>query len=350
MTVLVCYGKYLSKPAHVATSSATDRYIHDMKVDQWNPDHLPFNDPAKSRLVAIVTGANTGLGYLVTLQLYLHGWTVYLGCRSTLRAFNAISDIRAASSTRNPAQLGSLHVLPMDLVSLSSVRDAIEIFQLKEPKLDLLINNAGIMAVPFSLTNDNYEIQLQVNHISPFFLTYALIPQLLKSTCIPPRVIFLSSIGHNMAWPAMDYLSSDFRPNLFWAFRRYGISKTAGIHSAIAFGQRYPSVLFLAVHPGFSLNTGILKHYSCRRYTGSFYKAGFRAFNRVFGVDPEHASWAVLQAALSPSYTTSQNGSYLVEYGQVFQPSEWVVQPQAVRTTWHWTVNQLVVRNYISKE
>lgn len=318
-----------------------------MSYSQCNADTLPFNDPTKTRLVAIVTGANAGLGFLTTQQLYLHGWTVYLGCRSRKKALDAIDDIKAANSANAMNNVGSLHFLPMDLVSLSSVRDAVELFQAKESKLDILVNNAGIMAVPFSLTNDNYEVQMQVNHISAFLLTYLLIPHLLRSDASPPRVVFLSSVGHNLAWPAMDYSSPDFCPNIFWAFRRYGISKTANIHSAIAFGHRFPTILFLSVHPGFSLNTGILNHYANRRFTGSFYKIGFRVFNGIFGVNPQHASWAVLRAALSPDFTLDDNGAYLIEYGQISRPAEWILQSQAVRTTWHWTINQLATRDYI---
>ncbi|KAL9129097.1 MAG: hypothetical protein Q9217_002369 [Psora testacea] len=130
--------------------------------------------------VAIVTGGaflliklgcSDGIGYETSLQLALHGARVYILSRSSEKATQAISAMKQSA----PDQKLDMHFLQVDLQSLASVNEAVQKFRANESKLDILINNAGIMATPYALTKDGYEAQWQTNYLSPFFLIISLL-------------------------------------------------------------------------------------------------------------------------------------------------------------------------------
>lgn len=186
-------------------------------------------DELKGKL-AIVTGANTGLGYETAKALYQKGAQVVVACRNPQKAEDAIAKIKAGGPG------GSLEVGQLDLSGIESVKDFCTDFSSRFDRLDLLINNAGVMVPPPSKTSDSFELQYGVNFIGHFALTGRLYP-LLEQTP-DSRVVTLSSIAHRGA--ATDFenfrLEKPYEP-----WREYSQSKLACIIFALEFHKRLQS-------------------------------------------------------------------------------------------------------------
>jgi NAD(P)-dependent dehydrogenase (short-subunit alcohol dehydrogenase family) len=193
----------------------------------------------------IVTGSNTGIGYETALDLYKKGAKVYVACRNQEKALNAIERMKADGGT------GELVYEQLDLASLRSVKAFADNVIKAESRLDLLINNAGIMIPPQSKTEDGFEIQFGVNFVGHFALTGHLF-NLLEATK-GSRVVTLSSIAHRGA--VVDF--NNFRlEKEYQNWREYGQSKLADIIFALEFEKRLRKngnqIISLASHPGFS--------------------------------------------------------------------------------------------------
>lgn len=137
----------------------------------------PFTErdvPDLRGYVAIVTGGNSGIGYETTKQLALHNARVYIASRSRDRVEQAISKMRDETGRQLDVRF-----LQLDLNDLRSVTAAADNFSTMESRLDLLLNNAGVMNVPMSYTRDGYETQWQVNYLAPFVFTSKLMPLML---------------------------------------------------------------------------------------------------------------------------------------------------------------------------
>ncbi|KAI4160589.1 MAG: hypothetical protein LQ342_005610 [Letrouitia transgressa] len=177
-----------------------------------NSGKFAFEDiPSIDGSVAIVTGGSDGIGYITALQLALHGAQVYILSRSAEKATQAIASIKESAPDK------SLHVefIQIDLLSFASVVKAVEQFKARESTLDILINNAGIMAVPYTLTENGYETQWQTNYLSPFLLIKLLLP-VLKSTAAkktpqnPVRIVNLSSDAAFLIAPTLNLEDPNF--------------------------------------------------------------------------------------------------------------------------------------------
>jgi len=195
--------------------------------------------------VALVTGANTGLGFETALALYQKGAKVIVACRSEEKGSEAIQRIKATGDG------GTLVYGQLDLSSLDSVKTFAEIVIADEKKLDLLINNAGVMVPPASKTADGFESQMGVNFVGHFALTGRLFG-LLEATK-GSRVVTLSSIAHRGA--AIDF--DNFKlENPYNPWREYGQSKLADLILMLEFQKRLKvkrcQLSSLAAHPGFS--------------------------------------------------------------------------------------------------
>ncbi|MET8800181.1 SDR family NAD(P)-dependent oxidoreductase [Nocardia sp. NPDC004568] len=145
--------------------------------------------PDLSGRIAVVTGANTGLGFETARALAEHGADVVLACRDTDRAAAAAERI-AAGATR-----ARIDCVPIDLASLGSIRTAAELIRDRYKRLDLLINNAGVTGLT-GATADGFEIQFGINHLGHFALTGLLLDRLVAAPAA--RVVTVSSIGHRV--------------------------------------------------------------------------------------------------------------------------------------------------------
>ncbi|XP_059223835.1 retinol dehydrogenase 13-like [Stomoxys calcitrans] len=168
--------------------------------------------------VVIVTGSNTGIGKEIALELAKRGGRVYLACRDFQKCEKARQEIIQLTGNKN------IFNRTLDLASLQSVREFAAKFNQEENRLDILINNAGIMATPRKLTVDGYEQQFAVNHLGHFLLTNLLLDKLKASA--PSRIVVLSSLAHIFGRIQKEDINSEKSYNPFTA---YGQSKLANI-------------------------------------------------------------------------------------------------------------------------
>lgn len=146
--------------------------------------------PDQSGRTAVVTGANSGLGYITARELARKGARVVLACRSETRGQEAVRLLRGE------VPYAEVELRPLDLGDLASMREFAE--ALPYERLDLLVNNAGVMALPYGTTVDGFETQFGVNHLGHFALTGLLLPTLLAAQDRPAgaRVVTVSSMAH----------------------------------------------------------------------------------------------------------------------------------------------------------
>ena len=194
----------------------------------------------------IVTGANSGLGRETARALAEHGAEVTMAVRTPAKGQEAADAIRAA------APEARVEVAELDLASLASVRSFAEAWSAANPDgLDLLINNAGVMALPRRLTADGFEMQLGTNHLGHFALTGLLLPAL---TAVPnSRVVTVSSQAHRAGRMDFDDLMGERR---YGKWRAYGQSKLANLLFTSELQRRLDrtgsSIRAMAAHPGFA--------------------------------------------------------------------------------------------------
>jgi NAD(P)-dependent dehydrogenase (short-subunit alcohol dehydrogenase family) len=201
--------------------------------------------PDQSGRIAVVTGSNSGLGTVTARELARAGATVIIACRNTDKGDQAASSIRATV----PA--AELEVVALDLADLSSVRDFAQQIGAERERLDLLVNNAGVMAPPRRLTADGFESQLGTNHLGHFALTGLLMPSLLAAQ--QPRVVTLSSGVHRMGSIRFDDLQWERGYN---NWRAYSQSKLANLMFCFELARRAAEagtdLTSVASHPGYA--------------------------------------------------------------------------------------------------
>jgi NAD(P)-dependent dehydrogenase (short-subunit alcohol dehydrogenase family) len=202
--------------------------------------------PDQSGRTAVVTGANSGLGFNVALELARRGARVVLACRDVDRAEESANRVRAQAPAAEVA------IERLDLAELGSVRAAAAALDARLPEgLDLLVNNAGVMALPHRTTADGFEMQLGTNHLGHFALTGLLLGALRRRP--EPRVVTVSSGAHRMGHIAFDDLQSERR---YRRWRAYGQSKLANLLFAFELQRRADAaglpLRSLAAHPGYA--------------------------------------------------------------------------------------------------
>jgi NAD(P)-dependent dehydrogenase (short-subunit alcohol dehydrogenase family) len=190
----------------------------------------------------VVTGAATGLGRESARSLAAHGAAVTVLARSEERAAGAM----AAVADQVPGATVESGVV--DLADLSSVRSFADTYLDNHEAVDVLINNAGVMACPFGRTVDGFETQFGTNHLGHFLLTALLSPALLRGT--NPRVVTLTSAGHSRA--DVDLVDPNFETTEYSPWVAYGQSKTANALFARELARRGGprGLLSFSVHPG----------------------------------------------------------------------------------------------------
>lgn len=201
--------------------------------------------PDQSGRTAVVTGANSGLGMVTARELARAGCKVVLAVRDTVKGDAALGEIRELVPG------AAARVQELDLADLASVRSFAERLDGEEERLDLLINNAGIMAAPRRLTRDGFESQLGINHLGHFALTGLLLG--LLSDAPAPRVVTLSAGMHRFGTIKFEDLQREHGYNNWLA---YSQSKLANLMFAIEFQRRATAagspILSMAAHPGYA--------------------------------------------------------------------------------------------------
>ncbi|MCB0209129.1 MAG: SDR family NAD(P)-dependent oxidoreductase [Anaerolineae bacterium] len=201
--------------------------------------------------LALITGGSSGLGAETARALASKGTGVVITARNIDKGEAVAQSIRSSTGNENVA------VMVLELGSFASIRAFAEQFLAEHDALDILINNAGVMASPFAKTEDGFEMQFGTNHLGHFLLTGLLLPALVKAA--PSRIVALSSAGHRMSPVVFEDINFEQRDYNKWA--AYGQSKTANILHVVELDHRLAEsgVRAYAVHPGV-IQTELSRH------------------------------------------------------------------------------------------
>jgi NAD(P)-dependent dehydrogenase (short-subunit alcohol dehydrogenase family) len=216
--------------------------INRMKISEFDIDNIPFQ---KGR-IAIVTGANTGLGFETALALAKKDMKVILACRNMAKAEKAVHHILRKIPN------AKLETMQIDLSSLASVRNFAKNFLSKYNQLDVLINNAGIMVPPYTKTEDGFESQMASNYFGHFLLTGLLLEIIEKTP--NSRIVSVASIAHKKGYINFEDLNFEKKYSATTAYRQ---SKLACLMFAYELQRRFDKAklktLSIAAHPGVSI-------------------------------------------------------------------------------------------------
>jgi NAD(P)-dependent dehydrogenase (short-subunit alcohol dehydrogenase family) len=247
---------------------------------------------------AIVTGANSGIGFEIAAALAGAGATVVLACRNPERAEAA----RAALADRDPK--GPIEVLRLDLASLGQVADAAEETTERFARVDLLVNNAGVMGTERSTTSDGFELLFGTNHLGHFAYTGRVLPRLLETP--RSRIVVIGSLSSRFGRIRWDDLASERR---YRESRAYAQSKLAGALFCLELQRRLAvsgaSTIALGAHPGFAATDIIADR--------------VERHPRYAGFMKDHVIPTAADAARSPLRAATDPGAY---GGQYYGPSE----------------------------
>lgn len=258
---------------------------------------------------------------------------IYFTGRDSGRAAAVINDIK---STIPDAKI---IFLECDFTSLASVQEAAHKFTSESPRLDILMCNAGVMALPPGLTKDGYEIQFGTNHLGHALLTKMLLPTLLRTAEAPNadvRIVFLTSIGfraHPKRGIQFEGLrtTQDFGVAGQWI--RYGQSKLANILYAAELARRYPNITTVSIHPGV-INTGLVEN------LGFLNKALVYITNLGSMKTPVEGTWNQLWAATANKETII-NGEFYEPVAVLGKHGKESNNKELACELWDWTQREL---------
>lgn len=253
-------------------------------TSNWTAENMPD----LTGKIAIVTGANSGIGYEMARALARREAVVILACRNQDKGAAAVRQI----DQEYPAAKAEL--MPLDLADLASIRRFAGEFAGRHDRLDLLINNAGIMAVPFGKTADGFELQFGTNHLGHFALTGLLLGLI---SCTPQaRVVTVSSGGHRFGKIDFDNLNGE---KVYDRQRAYAQSKLANLLFTTELQRRFEAArvkaMAVAAHPGWTA-TNLQAHWRM-----------LRVLNPFIAQQPKMGALPALYAATAPDV---QGGDY----------------------------------------
>ena len=242
-----------------------------------------FSDiPSQDGKIAVVTGANSGIGEPTARELGRAGAHVVIACRNPEKANAALERLES------DAPGGSFQFLHLDLADLDSVRSFVEEFKAQHDQLDFLVNNAGVMVPPYSKTKQGFEMQLGTNHLGHFALTGLLLGHLM--TTPESRVVTVSSMAHKMGKINFQDLQREKR---YLKWEAYGQSKVANLLFTYELQRRLSATaaatIALAAHPGWTNTNLQVNSWSAR------------VFGPLVAMKPEGGAAPTLRAATDPS-------------------------------------------------
>ncbi|KAG0298135.1 hypothetical protein BGZ98_000304 [Dissophora globulifera] len=290
--------------------------------------------PDLSGKIAIVTGANTGLGYATTVALAGNGARVFLACRSKQRALDAIENAKKEIQEKYPQLIGEpqLEFLELDLNSMTNCRDAARAFLAKDLPIHILVCNSGIMFSPYELSADGIEAQFAVNHLGHFVFTTELLPKIKQSQ--PSRVVILSSIGHENPVPTgidFDTLNDEFKSN---SINRYGRSKLANVLFAKALARRVSKeqVYVNVAHPGY-VSTELIRH--SKALGGVVLDKVIQVMTKLIAMSPRKGALTQLYLATSPEIEQQDiRGRYFIPIAKEIEPSTFARDEELQEKLW----------------
>ncbi|WP_175808677.1 oxidoreductase [Burkholderia cenocepacia] len=261
----------------------------------WSARHVP----AQGGKVAVVTGANSGLGWHLAETLAAKGATVVMGCRDATRG------VQAADAIRRLHPHARVEVDPLDLADLASIaRFAADVGE-RHGRVDILCNNAGVMFLPLRHTRDGFEMQFGTNHLGHFALTGQLLPALRAAR--RARVVTMSSGFNRGGRIRVDDLRAAHRYNRYLA---YCDSKLANLVFALELQRRFERAAFagisVAAHPGYAATN--LQFAGPAMDRSPARAALMRAANRYLAQPADQGALPAIHAATSPDLA---GGAYI---------------------------------------
>ena len=196
--------------------------------------------------VVVVTGGNSGIGKEAAIGIARAGAHVVVAARNPTKAAAAVAEIEQSADAK-----GRVETIPIDLASFASVRDFAKAFTAKHDRLDVLLNNAGLVLRQRVVTGDGHETQFQVNHLGHFLLTELLHDKLVRSA--PARVINVSSHAHRMVRGGLEFDDLEWEHRRYRGFNVYSATKLMNVLFTRELARRNdPGVITAnALHPGF---------------------------------------------------------------------------------------------------
>ncbi|MBU1095140.1 MAG: SDR family NAD(P)-dependent oxidoreductase [Bacteroidetes bacterium] len=274
-----------------------------MSMNKWDSNNIPD----QRGKVIIVTGSSSGIGFEAARVLASKNATIIIAVRNMEKGNAAANKIRAQHNNSD------IQVMELDLASLESVRVFASRFKEKYEKLDILINNAGVMIPPYSKTDDGFELQFGTNHLGHFALTGLLMEFLNKSN--EARIVNVSSAAHK--YGKIDFADLNWEKRKYKPISAYGDSKIANLYFTYELKRKLEksksNVKVTAAHPGWTA-TDLQRHSSI-----------FEFLNKFFAMQIWQGALPTLKAAFD---NEAQSGDYYGPDGW----QEWRGYPQKVES------------------
>ncbi|KAK3129389.1 hypothetical protein QOZ80_6BG0478780 [Eleusine coracana subsp. coracana] len=280
-------------------------------------------------LTAIVTGASSGIGAETARTLALRGAHVVMAVRS-LPAAQALRDDVLAQVPE-----AKVDVMELDLSSMASVRVFASEFITRGLPLNILINNAGVMAIPFSLSKDGIEMQFATNHVGHFLLTYLLLGTMKKTSCesnVEGRIVNVLSEGHRFAYQEGIRFEKINDESVYSKMGAYGQSKLANILHANELARRFKeegvNITANSLHPG-TIITNLLRHHS-------ILDAIHRTLGKLVLKSAHQGAATTCYVALHPQ-VKGVSGKYLCD-SNLYEPSEKAKDMSLAKRLWDFSL------------
>lgn len=267
----------------------------------------------------LITGANTGIGKATAVGLARDGMQVVITSRDRARGNAAVEEIRAESGSDR------VEVMELDLADLASVRTFADAYLASHDRLDVLVNNAGVVQGSRTQTRDGFETTFGVNHLGPFLLTQLLLDRIRESA--PSRIVVVSSHAHKSARQGLDFddLQSERK---YSSFGVYGKSKLANIYFTRELARRLEGagVTANAAHPGF-----VASRFG-RDGDGGRLGEIAMTLGQPFALSPEKGARTSIYLAESPDVADITGGYFYKS--KPSQPSKVALDDEAARRLW----------------
>ncbi|PVV03644.1 hypothetical protein BB560_001870 [Smittium megazygosporum] len=272
------YSKYnFINPPNTRFNHYIDEYVKENPVEQQS-----------EQPIAIVTGANSGIGYTTSKALMLAGFHVIFACRNKDLATEAMDKIKKETN------LETCEYMHLDLSSFESIHQFTTEFKSKYASLKLLVNNAGVMMCPYLKTKDGIEMQFGTNHVGHFILTNNLLDVLKRSS--PARIVNVSSLGHLFADTSVEEIKQrTIDSSKYHEGKNYGNSKIANIMFSTLLAKKLSGtgVVVNSLHPG-AVNTELHRY---AKFDKNFIMNFFR---KLVLLTPTAGSLSSIKLAISP--------------------------------------------------
>lgn len=260
----------------------------------WSSAHIP----SLSGKTLVITGANSGIGLSAASILAGRGARVIMACRSPEKGQAAADGIRRT----HPQAEVSLE--PLDLSSLASVRAFAERVLAQHPRLDVLVNNAGVMAVPHQRTADGFEMQLGTNHLGHFALTALLFDRLAATP--GARVVSVSSLVHHFGTMRFEDLRGERSYSPWSAYFQSKLANMLFVHELARRAEAAAvPVLSVACHPGYSSTN--LQTADARRLGGTLEERLMALGNRLLAQSADAGAWPTVYAATADDVRSGEH-------------------------------------------